>query len=91
MAGYDSARNYRAPESMLTWQRYDKQVDIWSAGCIFAEMLRGKLLFPGHNHIDQFRVIVELLGTPPADVINRITTTNVSTCRTFFAPATTVH
>ena len=34
---------------MLTWQKYDVAVDIWSAGCIFAEMLEGKPLFPGKD------------------------------------------
>ena len=54
MTGYVSTRYYRAPEIMLTWQHYDKAVDIWSVGCIFAEMLEGKPLFPGNDHIDQF-------------------------------------
>ena len=34
---------------MLTWQKYDVAVDIWSTGCIFAEMLEGKPLFPGKD------------------------------------------
>ncbi|KAK8128398.1 mitogen-activated protein kinase sty1 [Apiospora sp. TS-2023a] len=50
MTGYVSTRYYRAPEIMLTWQKYDIEVDIWSAGCIFAEMLEGKPLFPGKDH-----------------------------------------
>lgn len=49
MTGYVSTRYYRAPEIMLTWQKYDVAVDIWSAGCIFAEMLEGKPLFPGKD------------------------------------------
>ena len=49
MTGYESTRYYRAPEIMLTWQKYDVAVDIWSAGCIFAEMLEGKPLFPGKD------------------------------------------
>jgi p38 MAP kinase len=49
MTGYVSARYYRAPEIMLTWQSYDVAVDIWSTGCIFAEMLEGKPLFPGKD------------------------------------------
>ncbi|KAG6878960.1 MAPK protein hog1 [Termitomyces sp. T32_za158] len=44
-----STRYYRAPEIMLTWQKYDVAVDIWSTGCIFAEMLEGKPLFPGKD------------------------------------------
>ncbi|KZL64758.1 mitogen-activated protein kinase HOG1, partial [Colletotrichum tofieldiae] len=76
MTGYVSTRYYRAPEIMLTWQKYDVEVDIWSAGCIFAEMLEGKPLFPGKDHVNQFSIITELLGTPPDDVINGIASEN---------------
>jgi p38 MAP kinase len=72
MTGYVSTRYYRAPEIMLSWQKYDVEVDIWSAGCIFAEMLEGKPLFPGKDHINQFSIITELLGTPPDDFICKI-------------------
>ena len=85
MTGYVSTRYYRAPEIMLTWQKYDVEVDIWSAGCIFAEMLEGKPLFPGKDHVNQFSIITELLGTPPDDVIQTICSENVS--RRFPSPA----
>lgn len=78
MTGYVSTRYYRAPEIMLTWQKYDVEVDIWSAGCIFAEMLEGKPLFPGKDHVNQFSIITELLGTPPDDVIHTICSENAS-------------
>lgn len=78
MTGYVSTRYYRAPEIMLTWQRYGKMVDIWSAGCILAEMLRGKPLFPGKDHIHQFFLITEVLGNPPPEVVQKITSGNVS-------------
>jgi len=81
MTGYVSTRYYRAPEIMLTWQKYDVEVDIWSAGCIFAEMLEGKPLFPGKDHVNQFSIITELLGTPPDDVIHTIASENVSASR----------
>ncbi|KAI1292761.1 MAPK protein hog1 [Mortierella claussenii] len=76
MTGYVSTRYYRAPEIMLTWQKYDVAVDIWSVGCIFAEMLEGKPLFPGKDHVNQFSIITELLGTPPDDVIKTIGSEN---------------
>lgn len=76
MTGYVSTRYYRAPEIMLTWQKYDVEVDIWSAGCIFAEMLESKPLFPGKDHVNQFSIITELLGTPPDDVIQTIASEN---------------
>jgi len=40
---------YRAPEIMLTFKQYTKAIDIWSVGCILAEMLSGKPLFPGRD------------------------------------------
>ncbi|CAL9732797.1 mitogen-activated protein kinase Hog1p [Monosporozyma unispora] len=76
MTGYVSTRYYRAPEIMLTWQKYDTEVDIWSAGCIFAEMIEGKPLFPGKDHVHQFSIITDLLGSPPEDVINTICSEN---------------
>lgn len=78
MTGYVSTRYYRAPEIMLTWRRYNEKVDIWSAGCIFAEMLLGRPLFPGKNHIDQFCVITQMLGPPPENVVSHVTSPNVS-------------
>ncbi|CAL5866192.1 uncharacterized protein PFLUO_LOCUS399 [Penicillium psychrofluorescens] len=76
MTGYVSTRYYRAPEIMLTWRRYNEKVDIWSAGCIFAELILGRPLFPGKNHIDQFCVITELLGNPPDNVVAQVTSEN---------------
>jgi p38 MAP kinase len=77
MTGYVSTRYYRAPEIMLTWQKYDTAIDIWSAGCIFAEMLEGKTLFPGKDHVDHFFIITELLGSPPDEVMCSIVNENV--------------
>lgn len=73
---------------MLTWQKYDVEVDIWSAGCIFAEMLEGKPLFPGKDHVNQFSIITELLGTPPDDVIHTIASENVRYSTKDEAPST---
>ncbi|GFF26081.1 hypothetical protein IFM46972_01661 [Aspergillus udagawae] len=77
MTGYVATRYYRAPEIMLTWQRYGVQVDVWSAGCILAEMLRGKPLFPGKDHVHQFHLITNILGNPPDAVIEKITSKNI--------------
>lgn len=49
MTGYVATRWYRAPEIMLNWMHYTLTVDIWSVGCIMAEMLTGKTLFPGSD------------------------------------------
>ena len=44
-----SVRWYRAPEVMLTFKEYTRAIDIWSVGCVLAEMLSGKPLFPGRD------------------------------------------
>ncbi|XP_022241617.1 stress-activated protein kinase JNK-like [Limulus polyphemus] len=49
-----------------------KQVDIWSVGCIMGEMIRGNVLFPGTDHIDQWNKIIEQLGTPSPDFMRRL-------------------
>lgn len=77
MTGYVSTRYYRAPEIMLTFRRYTEKVDIWSVGCIFAEMMLGKPFLPGKDHVDQFCVITQLLGSPPDNVIASVTNPNV--------------
>ncbi|BCR87758.1 MAPK protein hog1 [Aspergillus chevalieri] len=76
MTGYVVTRYYRAPEVMLTWQQYSYAVDMWSVGCIFAEMLRGTPLFPGENHIHQFTIITQVLGNPPQEVVERVYSRN---------------
>ncbi|KAJ6771871.1 MITOGEN-ACTIVATED PROTEIN KINASE [Salix koriyanagi] len=51
---------------------YTPAIDIWSIGCIFAELLTGKPLFPGKNVVHQLELITDLLGTPAADTIARV-------------------
>ncbi|KAJ6086520.1 hypothetical protein N7467_005434, partial [Penicillium canescens] len=72
MTGYVTTRYYRAPEIMLTWQKYTHAVDVWSVGCILAEMLLGRVLFPGNDHVHQFTLITEMLGKPPKEVMERV-------------------
>lgn len=55
---------YRSPEILLGQKIYSTPADIWSAGCIFAEMLLNGPLFPGDSEIDQIFKIFRLLGTP---------------------------
>lgn len=47
-------------------------VDTWSIGCIFGELIRGRVLFPGTDHIDQWTKIVDQLGTPQRDFLQRL-------------------
>ena len=61
---------YRAPELCGSFfAKYSTAIDIWSIGCIFAEILLGKPLFPGRNVVHQLELITDLLGTPSAEVI----------------------
>ena len=55
---------YRAPELLLGAADYDYEVDVWSLGCIFAELLAKEPLFQGKNEVDQLSKIFTLLGTP---------------------------
>ena len=49
LTDYISTRWYRAPEVMTSWKEYTASIDVWATGCIFAEMLLGKPLFPGQD------------------------------------------
>ncbi|KAK1653579.1 hypothetical protein QYE76_071384 [Lolium multiflorum] len=55
---------YRAPEILLGARQYSTPVDVWSVGCIFAEMVNQKPLFPGDSEIDELFKIFRVLGTP---------------------------
>jgi len=61
---YICSRYYRAPELLLGSNNYTTKIDIWSAGCILAEMLTGKPIFAGVDTQDQFVKIVLVLGSP---------------------------
>ncbi|XP_051115156.1 mitogen-activated protein kinase 9-like isoform X2 [Andrographis paniculata] len=70
---YVATRWYRAPELCGSFfSKYTPAIDIWSIGCIFAELLSGKPLFPGKNVVHQLDLITDLLGTPPPEAITRI-------------------
>uniref|UniRef100_A0A0E0A9J4 mitogen-activated protein kinase n=1 Tax=Oryza glumipatula TaxID=40148 RepID=A0A0E0A9J4_9ORYZ len=70
---YVATRWYRAPELCGSfYSKYTPAIDIWSIGCIFAEVLIGKPLFPGKNVVHQLDLITDLLGTPSLDAISQI-------------------
>jgi len=71
MTPYVVTRYYRAPEVILA-MGYQGNVDIWSVGCIFGEMIRGQILFQGSDHMDQWYKIIEQLGTPTTEFMNRL-------------------
>jgi len=60
---------YRAPEVLLGARHYSTAIDMWSVGCIFAEMvMQGAPLFPGDSEIDQIFKIFRILGTPNEEI-----------------------
>ncbi|KAI9001952.1 kinase-like domain-containing protein, partial [Gaertneriomyces semiglobifer] len=61
---YVSTRWYRAPEVILHSTNYNSPIDIWAVGCIMAELLTLRPLFPGSSEIDQLYKIMSILGTP---------------------------
>ncbi|GKA52760.1 mitogen-activated protein kinase homolog NTF3 [Tanacetum coccineum] len=63
MTEYVVTRWYRAPELLLCCDNYDTSIDVWSVGCIFAELLGRKPLFPGTECLNQLKLIVNILGS----------------------------
>ncbi|CAJ0580824.1 unnamed protein product, partial [Mesorhabditis spiculigera] len=61
---YVATRWYRAPEIMLNSKGYTKSIDVWSVGCILAEMLNNRPLFPGKHYLDQLNLILAVVGSP---------------------------
>lgn len=55
---------YRAPELLMGAKHYTAAIDIWSVGCIFAELLGRRILFQARNPVQQLDLIIDLLGTP---------------------------
>ncbi|KAI9350580.1 kinase-like domain-containing protein [Zopfochytrium polystomum] len=74
---YVATRYYRAPEVVLSPKHYTKALDIWSVGCIFGELINGKILFKGKDYIDQLQRIFEILGTPNDPSLTRLCTPRV--------------
>jgi dual specificity tyrosine-phosphorylation-regulated kinase 2/3/4 len=77
---YVQSRFYRAPEIMLGLS-YHCAIDMWSLGCILAEMYTGYPLFPGENEKEQLACVMEVLGPPPAKMVE-----GSSRAASFFLP-----
>ncbi|KAM6498234.1 CMGC/MAPK protein kinase [Amanita muscaria] len=73
MTEYVATRWYRAPEIMLSFKMYTKAIDIWAVGCILAELLTGRPLFPGRDYSHQLDLILDVIGTPSLDEFYAIT------------------
>lgn len=66
---YICSRYYRAPELIFGAAHYTVAIDVWSAGCVFAEMLLGAPLFPGDSGVGQLVEIIKIMGTPTREQI----------------------
>ncbi|KAF2172763.1 hypothetical protein M409DRAFT_16728 [Zasmidium cellare ATCC 36951] len=66
---YICSRYYRAPELIFGATNYTTKIDVWSTGCVMAELMLGQPLFPGESGIDQLVEIIKVLGTPTRDQI----------------------
>ena len=80
MTEYVVTRWYRAPELLLSCDNYTSAIDVWSVGCILAELLQRKAFFPGQDYIDQLKLIIRKLGSPADDDLTFI---NSSKARTY--------
>jgi len=67
MTEYVVTRWYRAPELLLSCTEYTTAIDVWSVGCIFAELLGRKPLSPGRDYVHQLNLITKVIGSPAED------------------------
>ena len=56
----------------MNQNQYREKLDIWSVGCIMAEMILLRPIFPGSDHVDQLNKIFDILGTPDPETLNEI-------------------
>ncbi|XP_033641048.1 glycogen synthase kinase-3 beta-like isoform X2 [Asterias rubens] len=69
---YICSRYYRAPELIFGATDYTCNIDVWSAGCVLAELMLGQPIFPGDSGVDQLVEIIKVLGTPTRDQIHEM-------------------
>jgi len=69
MTQYVVTRWYRAPELIMLVKDYDAAIDVWSAGCIMAELITRKPIFPGADYVKQLECIIKVVGTPSKEDI----------------------
>lgn len=69
MTDYIATRWYRAPEVILSWKRYSTAIDVWSVGCILAELMTRKPLLPANSEEEQIQMITDLIGNPQEDLV----------------------
>lgn len=74
-------RWYPAPEVMLTIKGYTKAMDVWSVGCILAEMLGNRPLIPGKHYLHHLNLIMSVVGSPSQDELQWISNEKVHATR----------
>ena len=72
LTDYVVTRWYRPPELLLLSNHYTPAVDMWSIGCILAELFNRKPLYPGRDYINQLNIITDVLGVPLEDDMTSI-------------------
>eukprot|EP00404_Azadinium_spinosum_P057284 CAMPEP_0180776826 /NCGR_PEP_ID=MMETSP1038_2-20121128/44992_1 /TAXON_ID=632150 /ORGANISM="Azadinium spinosum, Strain 3D9" /LENGTH=77 /DNA_ID=CAMNT_0022811943 /DNA_START=43 /DNA_END=273 /DNA_ORIENTATION=- len=72
MTNYVCTRWYRAPEVLCCESFYSTAMDVWSVGCIFAELLKRGQLFPGGDTQEQLVMIMAFLGTPEKEELAKV-------------------
>ena len=72
---------YRAPDVLLGSRTYSTSIDVWSCGCIFAEMISGIPLFRGRDNQDQLLHIMRVIGTPHDSMLRKLAADSVSDFR----------
>lgn len=77
LSEYVTTRWYRAPEILLSLGRYGPELDIWSLGCIFAELILRNPLFPGKSALNQLAIINETIGSPTDHDLRNITNVKI--------------
>jgi len=82
---YIQSRFYRSPEVILG-MNYNMAIDMWSLGCILAELYTGYPIFPGENEQEQLACIMEVLGLPDKELVQRS-----SRRKLFFGRVTIMH
>jgi serine/threonine protein kinase len=70
LTDYIATRWYRAPEVILSWRKYTAAIDVWSVGCILAELIIRKPLLPATSEEEQLNMITKLLGNPSPKLVN---------------------
>jgi serine/threonine protein kinase len=69
---YICSRYYRAPELIFGATDYSPAIDVWSSGCVIAELMLGEPIFPGESSLDQLVEIIKILGTPTLDQVKEM-------------------